>query len=122
VKSSLDEKLVSKYPMLFKDRHGNMMKTAMCWGFECGDGWYDLLDKLCQCITEHAISHGLDVTATQVKEKYGTLRFYVGSADDAIYDMIDKAEILSAYTCEVCGKPGEMGGTGWYSVRCDEHA
>jgi hypothetical protein len=25
----------------------------MCWGFECGDGWYNILDNLCETIQNH---------------------------------------------------------------------
>lgn len=50
MKKELDELLCSKYPEIFGDRHGNVTKTAMCWGFECGDGWFDLIDTLCACI------------------------------------------------------------------------
>ena len=40
MKQELDEALCRDFPNLFRDRHGNMMTTCMCWGFECGDGWY----------------------------------------------------------------------------------
>ena len=43
----LDEALCAKYPELFIERHGDMRQTAMCWGFECGDGWYPLIETLC---------------------------------------------------------------------------
>jgi len=52
----LDEKLVKKYPKIFADRYGDMRETAMCWGFECGDGWYNIIDLLCsnlQWNTDH---------------------------------------------------------------------
>ena len=47
MRKELDEKLCAKYPKIFADRHGDMRTTAMCWGFECGDGWYWLIDSLC---------------------------------------------------------------------------
>lgn len=43
----LDKKLVQKYPKIFADRYADMKTTCMCWGFECGDGWYWLIDSLC---------------------------------------------------------------------------
>ncbi|MBA3857952.1 MAG: hypothetical protein C0507_13695 [Cyanobacteria bacterium PR.3.49] len=57
----------------------------------------------------------------QVKEKFGTLRFYMGVAHDAIRAAIDRAEQESAQTCEDCGKPGKVRSGGWISVLCDEH-
>lgn len=52
----LDRKLVAKYPKMFKDRHGSTMETGMCWGFQCDDGWFDIIDALCsllQYYTDH---------------------------------------------------------------------
>lgn len=49
----LDKQLCKKYPKIFKDRHADMQTTAMCWGFECGPGWYNIIDKLCSNIQHH---------------------------------------------------------------------
>jgi hypothetical protein len=43
----LDEQLCEKYPKIFAQRRGNMQTTAMCWGFDCDDGWYEIIDALC---------------------------------------------------------------------------
>jgi hypothetical protein len=51
MRKELDEALCAKYPLIFKDRHENMQHTAMCWGLECGDGWYNLIDVLCGLLT-----------------------------------------------------------------------
>jgi hypothetical protein len=48
MRKEFDELLCSKYPLIFKDRHGDMTKTAMVWGFECSDGWFTLIDNLCR--------------------------------------------------------------------------
>lgn len=47
MRQELDEALCAKYPLIFKDRNADMRTTAMCWGFSCGDGWYNLIDVLC---------------------------------------------------------------------------
>jgi len=49
----LDKKLCEEYPKIFVNRHGNMASTAMCWGFEHGDGWYNIINNLCRCIQHH---------------------------------------------------------------------
>jgi hypothetical protein len=49
----LDEYLCKKYPKIFLDRHKPMNETAMCWGFECGNGWFFLIDQLCASIQNH---------------------------------------------------------------------
>jgi len=55
----------------------------------------------------------------QVKEKFGTLRFYcVGT--EAIHRYIQLAERLSAITCEECGKPGTPNHSGWIRTLCED--
>jgi predicted nucleic acid-binding Zn ribbon protein len=93
----------------------------MCWGFECGDGWYDLIDQLCADIQAICDRTGGQIKAVQVKEKFGALRFYINHGNDEIYDLITKAEHQSELTCERCGKPGKIKGRGWRYCACDEH-
>ena len=56
--------------------------------------------------------------ASQVKEKFGTLSFYLTSGTDTMYEIADAAERKSAKTCEACGKPGKLRGRGWLYTRC----
>jgi DNA-binding Lrp family transcriptional regulator len=91
----------------------------MCWGLECDLGWYKLIDDLCYNIQKHCDEVGFQVEASQVKEKYGTLSFYVSSADDYVFDLISKAEEESAHICEECGsKEGVTQTEGWIRTRC----
>lgn len=120
MKRELDEALVKDFPMLYRDRYADMRTTAMCWGFECGDGWEPLIRDLSAKITRLAKLEGIEVHASQIKEKYGTLRFYTTNSSDLIEDIIAYAEHRSAYICEVCGKDGELNDSGWLSVRCEE--
>lgn len=100
--------------------------------FECGPGWYDLLAELSRKIEglleEYAQVYkqfgcedadDVGMYAVQVKEKYGTLRFYMSSETDEISDLIGKAEVLSTQVCESCGDPGKMRGSCWMEVRCE---
>lgn len=133
MKRELDEQLCVKYPKIFKDRHGDMKETLMCWGFECGDGWYNIIDQLCANIQHHVdwkqeqkekYSRGegcSQVIAVQIKEKFGTLRFYYDGGDDTIGGMFRMAESMSAVTCEECGAPGQLRGRGWLYTACDTH-
>ena len=98
----------------------------MCWGFECGDGWFDLIDTLCATIQGYIDNNPSknipQVTVDQVKEKFGTLRFYTTGGDNMTRGMIWMAENMSGRVCEVCGKPGKIRSGGWVQTRCDEHA
>jgi hypothetical protein len=60
------------------------------------------------------------VVATQVKEKFGTLRFYYNGGDDYCDGVIHMAESMTGCTCEECGKPGRSNTSGWIKVRCLE--
>lgn len=133
MRQELDELLCAKYPKIFANRHGDMKETAMCWGFECGDGWFNIIDQLCSNIQHHidwaqqqkekyGRGEGCSqVVAVQVKEKFGTLRFYTNGGDEQIYGMIRMAESMSAVTCEDCGAPGKLRGRGWLYTACDVH-
>lgn len=59
MRKELDEQLCAKYPLIFRDRNGDPSKTCMSWGFECGDGWYNIIDALCANIQAH-IKNRLD--------------------------------------------------------------
>lgn len=85
--------------------------------FECGIGWYDLLDDLIGTI---AIIEPT-MYATQIKEKYGGLRVYTSYSTDDVDDLIEEAERISYTICETCGKPGKLYDTGWMTTACEEH-
>ena len=110
------EYLVTNFPNLYKDYGGDMRETCMAWGFECGDGWFDLLKELSEQLEP------LGVVAAQVKEKFGSLRFYTQGEPVEVADKVDAlievAEERSSRTCETCGEPGECNDSGWLSVRC----
>ena len=180
--SDLDKTLCEKYPKIFRDRYADMRTTAMCWGFECGDGWYNIIGMMCANMQHHidhsrknranalrynrALKRALNgddralikyyswglseksnewaiknagndmenprfrnvpeacpqVVATQVKEKFGTLRFYYSGGDDYCRGVESMADSMTAVTCETCGKPGKMRRGGWIRTLCDEHA
>ena len=53
MKAELQQKLYENYPEIFKQKDLDMTQTAMCWGIDCGDGWYTLIDELCGNIKNH---------------------------------------------------------------------
>lgn len=124
------KELINIYPELFSDLHH--MNCFSLFGFECGDGWFDLLKDLITGIKEICESpqfnlplniddQPLEIKVDQVKEKYGTLRFYYNSCNAFIDKLINEAEDASETICEDCGKPGTLRDKNhWYSVRCDE--
>jgi hypothetical protein len=158
--AELQNKLYEKYPKIFEQKDLPMTQTAMCWGISCGDGWYNIIDNLCNEIQQLVdrpheniarykiiVSQELEkgegadmlwietcresikreeskvmdqVVATQVKEKFGSLRFYVNGGNDTTDSLISFAESMSFCTCESCGRPGQPSDGGWIYVRCDD--
>ena len=117
-------RLQSAFPQLYRFQRLDPLRQDQptlfaLWGFECGDGWTDLIYRLSQAISAHIESIGLDVVATQVKEKFGTLRFYVDGGDEEVFRLIDAAEQESATICEACGAPGTLVTKGWHSTLCE---
>ena len=124
----LDKQLCEKYPKIFVNRNGSPTETLMCFGFEHGDGWYKILDSLCDQIQNHLdwVNREKEtvrqVVAVQVKEKFGGLRFYYEGGDAVVGGMVRMAESWAANTCEFCGNPGKPRKGGWIRTLCDEHA
>ena len=176
MKRELDEYLCKVYPKMMVNRNLHMTETCMCWGFECGDGWFQILNQLMGNIQHHIdwkvrqrevaikfntmaeqlkagdstlfdeemkdllnrdyvekrkqelidqplreIKECPQVTLDQVKEKFGTLRFYYSGGDDYISGLVSMAESMSGVTCEECGKPGTQTSGGWIKTVCKEH-
>lgn len=128
MKPELQNKLYTDFPKLYRQKDLPMTESCMVFGFECSEGWYELLYDLSKQLTFLADKFNIEIEAVQVKEKFGTLRFYYNTSndwDDTIYDIIQacisKAEKESAYTCEECGKFGQQRGTMWIYTACDEH-
>jgi len=137
MQENLQNTLYSKYPKIFRQKDLDMRQTALCWGLDCGQGWYTLLDELCGEIQNHIDNENENikykkergelppdapnfpqVEATQVKEKFGGLRFYVNYYDDFICGAISMAESMSYRICEKCGNPGKPNEEGWIITLC----
>lgn len=105
------------YPKLFKE--GYVFELT-------NEGWRYIIENMCFLINaelEHMPEEvSLGISATQIKSKFGGLRFYVSASTPYINGIIELGERLSLISCEICGKPatGKKIG-GWYSTLCDQH-
>ena len=131
-----------KYPKIFGGKDKPITESLIPFGLECGNGWYWLIDQLCQSIQSHVDNieesakirnsarltgsvlgppeeTDRQVVAEQVKEKFGGLRFYVEKADDEVYGMIELAEHMSYSICERCGSNNASPNSdGWIRTLC----
>lgn len=128
MKKELENKLKKKFPSLYKNLYKE--NTCMQWGIECDDGWYDLIYNLSSELDSWCKQNKLQVNAAQIKEKFGTLRFYFNSANvftnnqyEEISSIVYKYEKLSGTVCELTGNVGELKVKGyWYKTLCKESA
>lgn len=207
----LTKRLLKRFPILYQDYYSSMTQSAMCWGFDHGDGWFEIIWQLSLAIEEElkytwlqkrwflfkkkfsrwwnravytvspirqdkmrqegsgiegdpyrwvviekapldalarlaskllrppdpnvygswtaslqrlgfkafVIQPYTGLAVAQVKEKFGTLRFYCGGSE-TIHKYINLAERLSSVTCEDCGEQGTTAEShGWISTLCD---
>jgi len=207
VNKELTKRLVERFPVIYQDFYSPMSVTCMCWGFDHGDGWNDLVWQLSLAIEEelgytpvqkmwflfkkrfavkwNALIYKLSpvrqrqykfegsgksgdpirriethydpppwdekivqflfgkmakvgrfecermalkklrfdpntgFAVQQVKEKFGTLKYYCGG-NDRINNFVNMAERLSAVTCEYCGNYGKPRSGGWIRTLCDK--
>lgn len=125
MKSDLQKRLYTDFPTLFERKGLGVQQSCMSFGCECSDGWYGLIHELCSKLTAlHP-----NIRASQVKEKYGRLCFYLGSEGlvpselmDRAYDLEMEYEAKSASICEECSAVGKLYGSGWVKTLCPSHA
>ena len=126
----LENKLYTKYPKLFAQKDLGIQQSPMAWGCQCDDGWFDLIDNLCNFLqTSIDISHKFNnkkitqLEFSTIKEKFATLRIYTSNIDETNEDLlkvINFVEFLSTQTCEICGsKNARTIGRYWLKTLCD---
>jgi len=114
-----DEYMCKTYPILFRERNLPMSETCMCWGFNISKGWYWILDHACAKLQAIGDKTGIWAIFGQIKEKFGTARFYhdadinnstiVNTQEQKLWkciinDIVNDAEIATVHTCADCGK------------------
>lgn len=115
----IERRLAAQYSTLLFPQDFSGQAT---FGFECNDGWADLIEATMRLIQQRAELSALDVEVTQAKEKFGELRIYHRGGDESIGAAFDIAELVSSCVCELCGKPGEVVNLeGWLLARCSQH-
>lgn len=101
-----------------------LQNNLMAFGYECGEGWYPLIEELFDKIQElvNINSEYSDLEVVQVKEKFGTLRVYLNYYYPEIENLINEYEEKSAHICEVCGRKGKVCVHNfWYKTVCRWH-
>lgn len=102
----LMHKICQDFPKIMKDPVINK-DGKFFWNIECGVGWWPLVYSMLKEIQDYLDANPVveQVVASQVKEKYGHLRFYYSGGDKKINDIVEKYCQHSILTCEICGRP-----------------
>lgn len=120
--------LVKKYPWL-QCRNvwsGEKLGYDFIWIDDMPKGWKKAFGmKIVKEIDSVLGDFRNEYQISQIKEKFGSLRWYDNGAPSEIYDklckIIDKYEEISKHTCMICGKHGEIDyKESWLSPLCNK--
>ena len=120
------QKITNKYPRILKDLDSDVLVMS-----EIPEGWIDLVDNLCadlnNLMEEMDPENITNLVVLQVKEKFGSLRFYyhIDTENNSLYqrlkEAIHKAEVTSQTVCQFTGQHGELCmHNRWLMVLCED--
>ena len=125
MKKEYEAYLLKKFPKLYPSvdiTSKNAQHPFELFGFECGDGWFRLIlwlsrylqnyiDRQNDWAEKYPDTHPKvdQVVVAQVKEKFGTLRFYTDGGNERTQSAIAFAEYVSGFICETTGKTDDVG-------------
>ena len=140
MRKELENRLYEVAPVFYSEKDLDAQETCLCFGFECGDGWFEaLLDfsKEVARINEIAMKRHICFVASQIKQKFGEIRVYwhtksfpdmcdrIPDREDAmrLYSMMNNAintlVVRCRNTCENCGTTNHIITTdGWIQRLC----
>lgn len=127
-KTAANRKLIERYPFLMPhNRWTDKIPEDFDYSYTELDampyGWRKAFgEQLCDEIREELIRVGYleKYRITQIKEKYGSLRWYdFGCTEKMANEIIPRYTRLSKKICIVCGAPATKKYLGWISPYCD---
>jgi len=129
MKTELELYLKNKFPKLYTDCGDQEPFTL--FAFECDDGWFRNILWLSRYLQSYIDQQNKwaekypdkykpveQIKVVQVKEKFGTLRYYTNGGNEHTNTVIGFAEFISGYICEKTGRTDDVGynKTGWIKV------
>lgn len=97
---SVEQEIVHNCPLLFKMYGRPMNETCLSFGFECNKGWHNAIADACKEIeTYNNIIYPkwrVRIQADQIKEKFGTLRFYYSVVVDPNPFLVKLSDIFAS--------------------------
>ena len=84
-----DFEIIEKCPILYCGVDKTLQESLIPFGFECNSGWREPLWKLSAALETLNMTYWpkyhVRIQANQLKEKYGTLRFYYSVVYDGVW-------------------------------------
>ena len=124
----LNKKMVEEFPFLLpRNRWTDKVSEDYDYSYNellaLEKGWakafgYELICELRDALIEAVYLDKYRIT--QIKEKYGTLRWYDFGAPEDVFKILMKYESLSYKTCIYCGKPATHETYGWINYVCEK--
>lgn len=121
-----NKELIEKYPFLLpRNRFTGEIPEDYDYSWTeldaMSDGWrkafgIDMCEEIRIALGDYVEKYRI----TQIKEKYGELRWYDFGAPEGVEEIINKYTKLSRKTCIICGKPATRVSIGWIMPFCDE--
>jgi hypothetical protein len=112
MKDELQNYLKKKFPLLYPQN----------FSFDCDDGWFRLLLWLSRYLDMYITQQNemaktnpqyyqsvKQIVARQIKQKFGTLRFYCDGGDEHTKSIIEYTTFISGYICEQTGNTNDVG-------------
>ena len=113
IRRNTNKKLIERYPFLNPNVEycGYLDTKNYKYDYtlldEMPSGWKRRFGKLmCEMIREELLKNNAlnEYRIFQIKEKYGSLRWYDNGGSPSVDDIVRKFEYISGHTCVACGK------------------
>lgn len=128
-----NKRLIKEFPFLLpRNRFNDKVSYDYDYTYteldDMPEGWrisfgIEMCEKIKKCLIKADYLNSYRIT--QIKEKYGTLRWYDNGVPESIssehYSIINHYEDKSLLVCQLCGKPTKYVTSGWIAYLCEEH-
>ena len=98
MKTSKTTRLYDSFPTLYRERTMTLAQSQMAWGFQCDDGWYDLVWDLSE-----QLSSDPSLAVNEIRADKGELLVSLTNPSPEATDAVEHTRLKSKFTCELCG-------------------
>lgn len=128
MRTDLEATIFKRCPVIFRKKGDVDRVGPIYFGIECRDGWYKLILNLSvsiELIAKKMKIRGIPEDklpqVNQIKQKFGSLRYYMKTTSPEINSLIERAMAESVKICERCGREGSLTSIdGFVSTLCDD--